>query len=71
MEDGTKYYQRALFNLAHRLQGDFLMNYDDASEVQAMESCCWFETKLIAIKNTHHAKKTELIIGKDLAWLQT
>jgi DNA adenine methylase len=46
------------------------MTYDDASEVQAMASRCGFETKLVAMKNTHHAKKTELIIGKDLTWLQ-
>jgi hypothetical protein len=38
----------------------------DASEMQAMASRCKFETKLVAMKNTHHAKKTELIIGKDL-----
>ena len=39
------------------------MTYDDANEVQAMASRCKFETSLIAMKNTHHAKKTELIIG--------
>jgi DNA adenine methylase len=60
----------ALSDLAHRLQGNFLMTYDDASEVQAMASRCKFETKLIAMKNTHHARKTELIIGKNLTWLQ-
>jgi DNA adenine methylase len=60
----------ALFDLAHRLQGNFLMTYDDASEVQAMVSRCKFETKLIAMKNTHHARKTELIIGKNLTRLQ-
>jgi hypothetical protein len=60
----------ALFDLAHRLQGNFLMTYDNASDVQAMASCCKFETKLIAMKNTHHTKKTELIIGKDLTWLK-
>jgi DNA adenine methylase len=38
--------------------------------VRAMASRCKFETKLIAMKNTHHAKKTELILGKDLTWLQ-
>jgi DNA adenine methylase len=61
----------ALFDLAHRLQGNFLMTYDDDSEVRAMASRCKFETKLTAMKNTHHAKKTELIIGKDLTSLET
>jgi DNA adenine methylase len=60
----------ALFDLAYRLKGNFLMTYDDVSEVQAMASRYKFETKLIAMKNTHHAKKTELIIGKDLNWLR-
>jgi DNA adenine methylase len=60
----------ALFDLAHRLQGNFLITYDDASEVRTMASRCGFETRLIAMKNTHHAKKTELIIGKDLTWLE-
>jgi DNA adenine methylase len=56
----------ALFDLAYRLQGNFLMTYDDASEVQKMARRWKFETRLIAMKNTHHAKKTELIIGKNL-----
>lgn len=75
MKAGQRLYRysdinhEALFNLAHRLQGNFLMTYDNDSEVQALSSRCKFETKLIAMKNTHHAKKTELIIGKDLTWL--
>lgn len=60
---------KALFDLANRLRGNFLMTYDDANEVQEMASRYEFEIKLIAMKNTHHAKKTELIIGKDLTWL--
>lgn len=59
----------ALFDLAHRLKGNFLMTYDNDSEVHELAGRCNFETKLIAMKNTHHAKKTELIIGKDLTWL--
>jgi DNA adenine methylase len=47
------------------------MTYDDDGEVQAMASRRMFETRLIAMKNTHHAKKTELIIGKDLTWLKS
>jgi DNA adenine methylase len=60
----------ALFDLAHRLQGNFLMTYDDAGEVRAMARRYRFEAELIAMKNTHHAKKTELILGKDLTWLE-
>lgn len=59
----------ALFDLVHRLKGNFLMTYDNDSKVQELADHCNFETKLIAMKNTHHAKKTELIIGKNLTWL--
>ena len=30
-----------------------------------------FQSKAIAMKNTHHAKMTELLIGKNLDWLAT
>jgi DNA adenine methylase len=60
---------QALFELASKLKGDFLMTYDDDSEVHRMAVCNEFKTELIAMKNTHHAKKTELIIGKNLEWL--
>jgi DNA adenine methylase len=52
-----------------KLKGDFLMTYDDDSEVHKMAGCNEFKTELIAMKNTHHAKKTEMIIGKSLEWL--
>lgn len=58
-----------LFHLAHRLQGDFVMTYDDSEDVMRMANHSDFETQLISMKNTHHAKKTELIIGRNLDWL--
>jgi DNA adenine methylase len=61
----------ALFDLAYRLKGNFLMTYDDDIEVRAMVRRYRFEAELIAMKNTHHAKKTELIIGEDLTWLHS
>lgn len=75
MKAGQRLYRysdinhEALFDLAHRLQGKFLMTYDNDSEVRALASRYQFATKLIAMKNTHHAKKAELIIGKELTWL--
>lgn len=57
-----------LFQMANSLQGDFLMTYDNSEDVIKMAKNCKFETRLIAMKNTHHAKKTELIIAKDLDW---
>jgi DNA adenine methylase len=58
-----------LFQVATRLQGDFLMTYDDSEDVIKMANDCEFATKLIAMKSTHHAKKTELLIGRNLDWL--
>lgn len=49
------------------IRGDFLMTYDDA-EVREMAEKRGFETMLVPMKNTHHAKKFELVIGRSLDW---
>jgi DNA adenine methylase len=59
----------ALFVLTSGLQGDFLMTYDDDGEVQEFANRYGFDMSLIAMKNTHHARKMELLIGQDLGWL--
>ncbi|GIK11188.1 MAG: DNA methyltransferase [Chloroflexota bacterium] len=72
---GTRLYahfeldHRELFKLASQAKGDVLLTYDDAPDVRqlAVEQSLTF--KPIAMKNTHHAKMTELLIGKNLAWL--
>lgn len=60
-----------LFDLAARLKGDFLMTYDNVKEVREMAEKHRFDTRVVAMKNTHHAKMTELLIGQDLAWVDT
>jgi DNA adenine methylase len=60
----------ALFGLASRLQGNFLITYDDDGEVQELVNRHEFDINLIAMKNTHHARKTELLIGQDLGWIK-
>lgn len=57
-----------LFDLAAALKGDFLMTYDNADGVKEMAARRGFDTEAIAMKNTHHAEMTELLIGKDLSW---
>lgn len=57
-----------LFRFASTLAGDFLMTYDDAAEVRALAQRYGFDTELVAMKNTHHAEMTELLIGRDLSW---
>lgn len=59
-----------LFRVAGTLKGDFLMTYDDTSEVRHLAERHGFSTEVVAMKNTHHAKMTELLIGRSLNWLR-
>lgn len=58
-----------LFQIAESLQGDFLMTYDHAEEVKNLARKHGFQMRLIPMKNTHHAQIFELVIGKNLSWL--
>ncbi|HVO68595.1 MAG TPA: hypothetical protein VMT24_01035, partial [Aggregatilineaceae bacterium] len=59
-----------LFELVSQAAGDFLMTYDDVEDIRRLASQWEFETQSVAMKNTHHARKTELLIGRDLGWLR-
>ena len=59
-----------LFSVCEKLRGDFLMTYDNAEEVRALAEKHGFETKPVAMKNTHHAEMNELLIGRDLGWVE-
>lgn len=48
---------------------DFLFTYDISEEILGLAKKSGFQTTTIPMKNTHHAEMTELIVGKDLAWL--
>lgn len=68
-----KYHQvdhDELFKKVSRVSGDFLMTYDDAEEVRALALKYRFETRLVAMSNKHHAKMNELLIGRDLSWVE-
>lgn len=58
-----------LFLTCESLKGDFLMTYDNAEEVKAMAQKHKFQIRLIPMTNTHHATMEELVIGKDLSWM--
>jgi DNA adenine methylase len=67
-----KYYDldhEQLFKECESLKGDFIMTYDMADEVKDLARKHGFEMKPIAMKNTHHAEMTELVIGRDLSWM--
>ncbi len=59
-----------LFGLIAKVRGDAILTYDNTREIASLASEFDFETQAIAMKNTHHAKMTELLIGKDLSWLR-
>ena len=58
-----------LFAICETLKGDFLMTYDNADEVKEMARKHGFQMRLISMNNTHHATMEELVIGKDLSWM--
>ncbi|MFH0811107.1 MAG: hypothetical protein V2A77_11680 [Pseudomonadota bacterium] len=58
-----------LFSTAARVAGDILMTYDDSPDVRDLASRHSFEVRSVAMKNTHHAKMTELLISRNLEWL--
>jgi DNA adenine methylase len=60
-----------LFTLCESIKGDFLMTYDNAEEVKAMARSHGFQMRLVPMTNTHHARMDELVIGKDLSWLDS
>ncbi len=73
---GTRLYKHneldheKLFEITAKLRGDFLMTYDHADGVVEMARQHGFDTELVAMKNTHHAEMTELLIGRNLDWIR-
>jgi DNA adenine methylase len=60
-----------LFDYASHIQGDFLMTYDNSEEVRSLARRYGFDTRLVPMKNTHHASMSELVIGRNLQWIMT
>ena len=58
-----------LFTLCESVKGDFLITYDNADEVKVMARNHGFQMRLIPMTNAHHATMEELVIGKDLSWM--
>lgn len=60
---------KRLFETAERVEGDVLLTYDDIQHVRDLAARHSFQVECVAMKNTHHARMTELLIGRDLRWL--
>lgn len=61
---------KKLFDLVEKIKGDFLMTYNNAQEIQNLAEEHGLETHPIAMRNTHNAELTELLIGRDFRWIQ-
>lgn len=57
-----------LFHVAGLARGPFLMTYDHSDEILDLAERHGFETAEVAMKTTHHARKMELFISRDLSW---
>jgi DNA adenine methylase len=69
-----KYYEidhEHLFAICESVRGDFLITYDNADEVRSMARVHGFQMRLIPMTNTHHATMEELVIGKNLSWMDS
>jgi DNA adenine methylase len=60
----------ALFDEVRAAKGSCLMTYDNAPEIAELARQRGMESATIAMKNTHHEEKRELLISGDLAWLR-
>lgn len=58
-----------LFTLAAQHSGDILLTYDNASAVEKLASEHGLVTRPIAMRSTHNANMSELLIGRDLSWV--
>ena len=67
--DHWQFDHRSLFELLAQAKGDFLLSYDNTEEIQDLAREFGFPARAVCMKNTHHAKMTELLIGRDFAWL--
>lgn len=59
-----------LFDIAKNICGDLLITYDATPEIEALALKRNFEVEKVLMKTTHHTKKYELVIGRDLEWLR-
>jgi len=61
---------RRLFGMLREVRGSVLLTYDHTREIVELAKAFRFETRAVAMKNTHHARMSELLVGQDLTWLQ-
>jgi DNA adenine methylase len=59
-----------LLSICQNLSGDFLITYDNSDEAKELARRHGFSMALVPMKNTHHVEMQELVIGRDLTWME-
>ena len=57
-----------LFAVTANLAGDYLMTYDNSTEIVLRAKRHRMEIRPVAMKNTHHSVMSELLVGRNLDW---
>lgn len=60
---------RSLFETMSLLTGPFLATYDHNPFIESLAHEFKFETRLVPMKSTHHARKMELLVSRSFEWL--
>lgn len=60
---------RTLFAVLKEFRGDFLLTYDDAPLVRTWIEEFGYQAIAVKVKTTHHTKKRELLISRNLDWI--
>lgn len=57
-----------LFQLTSKIQGKFMLTYDDTEEIRALADKYHLAFRTIPMKTTHHLEKNEIIISDNFDW---
>ncbi len=58
----------SLLKVMSMVKGDFLITYDNTTEVKEWAEKYGFEYETVAMKSRQNSNKSELLIGRDLDW---
>ncbi|HYX05848.1 MAG TPA: DNA adenine methylase [Bacteroidales bacterium] len=67
--DDSEVDHSGLFTLIEQVAGQFLLTYDDSGFIRELAKEHEFAVAEIIMSTTHHRKKVELLINRNLAWL--
>ncbi|MES2766251.1 MAG: DNA adenine methylase [Bacteroidota bacterium] len=57
-----------LFELSAKIQGKFMLTYDDTPEIRQLAEKNRLQFKTIPMKTTHHQQKNEIIVSDSFDW---